>query len=363
MDVSERYRGCLLGLAVGDAMGYTIDDKSWEEIQENYGPEGLLGYDLQETEYATVTSYTQIAAYLSNGLLMSISRGKPDHMRYCKLALREWTRSQQFYRDPEKTLCWIAKFPQFRRRRCRDARMLDNLRLEAYGTMSSPKNNNSAPGSLTAAVAAGMFYHPKRIAPEQVGPLAGELIAMTHGNPDAFLSGVVLAYVITGILQEPDCPLQEQFAQAIAVMDGLFRSRFPQTERLARQFRKAIALARQESVSAQEGMERLQCLDGAQCLAGAMFACLRSPEDFDAAMITAVNHSGISAAVGAVTGAILGAKLGEEALPPFYLESLECGDLLRILAEDMACGTPALGLFDDAWDHKYVQGLPPEGVI
>ena len=40
------YRGCLLGLAVGDAMGYTVDSRSWREIQEDYGPNGLLGYDL-----------------------------------------------------------------------------------------------------------------------------------------------------------------------------------------------------------------------------------------------------------------------------------------------------------------------------
>ena len=37
------YRGCLLGMAVGDAMGYTVDNKSWQEIREDYGPNGLLG--------------------------------------------------------------------------------------------------------------------------------------------------------------------------------------------------------------------------------------------------------------------------------------------------------------------------------
>ena len=47
MAVSQSsYRGCLLGLAVGDAMGYTVDSRSWQEIQEDYGPNGLLGYDL-----------------------------------------------------------------------------------------------------------------------------------------------------------------------------------------------------------------------------------------------------------------------------------------------------------------------------
>ena len=57
--VSRRssYRGCLLGLAVGDAMGYTIDTKSWAEIQEDYGPNGLLGYDLVNG-YAEVSSHT-----------------------------------------------------------------------------------------------------------------------------------------------------------------------------------------------------------------------------------------------------------------------------------------------------------------
>ena len=45
-------------------------------------------------------------------------------------------------------------------------------------------------------------------------------------------------------------------------------------------------------------------------------------------MITAVNHSGYSSAVGAITGAILGAKMGYSALPDFYVESLEPVDAL-----------------------------------
>lgn len=357
------YRGCLLGMAIGDAMGYTIDGKTWDEIQENYGPNGLLGYDLQEFEYAQITSYTQFAAFLCNGLLLSVSRGKVDYLRYVKLALKEWTRSQHFYRDPENSLCWLAKLPQFRRKQCRDARMLDTLRLESFGSMQSPKNSNAAPGAITAAAAVAMFYNEKRLTPEQVGTLTGELIALTHGNPTTFLSGVVLAYAITGILQEPDVPLADQFQQAIAVMSGQFRGQFFQAEELAMQLRRAISLAKSGTVSVQEGMEQLGCMDAPQCLAGAIFACLCYPNDFDSAIITAVNHSGFSAAVGAITGAILGAKLGEDALPDFYLESLDCVEPLQYLAEDMVSGAPALDIFDDSWDHKYVQGLPPEGMI
>ncbi len=357
------YRGCLLGMAVGDALGYTIDHMTLLEIRESYGPNGLLGYDLQDAEFAPVTSYTQIAAYLSNALLLSVSRGKGDYLRYVKLGLREWTRSQHFYRDPEASFCWVTKCPQFRRRHCRDARMLDNLRLEYYGAPETPRNDNNAPGAITAAVAVGAFYNPRRLTPEQVGLLTAQIIALTHGNPEAFLCGVVLSYAIAGILQEPELSLRTQLEQAIAAMDGQFRARFPVAEELAKQLRGAIALAESHTVEAEEGMEQLRCMDAPGVLAGAIFACLHSPDDFDRAMITAVNHSGLSAAVGAVTGAILGARLGEEALPQFYLESLECASALQVLGEDLACATPTLGLFDDAWDHKYVQGLPPEGVI
>ncbi len=361
-EMFSAYRGCLLGMAIGDAMGYTVDDKTFQEIQALYGPNGLLGYDLQDSEFAQVSSYTQTAAFLCNGFLLAVSRGKTDYLRFSKVALKEWARSQQFYRDPEESYCWLAKLPQFRRRNCRDARMLSTLRLEQFGTIDSPQNHNNAPGAITAAVATAMFYNDKRLTPQQVGILAGELIALTHGDPETFLSGVVLAYTLTGILQEPNVPLMDQFLQAIAVMDGQFRSRFFQAEELAMQLRRAISLAKSGVVSPQEGMEQLECMDASSCLAGAIFACLMYPNDFDSAIITAVNHSGLSAATGAITGAIMGAKLGEASLPEFYLESLECGDTLGILAEDIVSATPTLSVFDDSWDHKYVQGLPPESI-
>ena len=358
-DNAQNYRGCLLGLAVGDAMGYTIDEKTWEEIQQSYGPNGLLGYDLQNEEYAQVTSHTQIAAYLCNGLLLSVSRSRGDHLRYSKLALKEWTRSQQFYRDPEKTYCWIAKLPMFRQNHCCDTQMLKSHRKEMFGTLEELVGENSAPGAMTAAVATAMFYNPRRMEAEQVGTLTAQLIALTHGNPETILSGVVLAYALTAILQEPEQALDKQFKQAIAVMEGQFGSQFPQAESLAQYLRMIIDMALEGEQFPQAGMEQMRCVDADQCLAGAMFATLTCPGDFDTAIITAVNHSGASAAVGAMVGAILGAKLGEGALPEFYLESLECCEPLRVLATDIVCATPALGLFDETWDDKYTQGNVP----
>ena len=90
------YRGCLLGMAVGDAMGYPVDKKSWDEICEDYGPNALLGYDLVNGS-ADITSHTQMAAFVCNGLLLGVIRGNPDkYSRFMAMSLREWAKSQQF---------------------------------------------------------------------------------------------------------------------------------------------------------------------------------------------------------------------------------------------------------------------------
>ena len=356
----SRYRGCLLGMAIGDAMGFPVDDMSLGEIWDTYGPDGLQGYDLQESEYACISSYSQIAAYLCNGFLLAISRGKADYLRFATTALSEWVRGQQYYRDPEQSLCWISKIPAFRSRHCRDPRMLSCLRLEQYGSTERSTNDNSMPGAITAAVATAMYYNEKRLKPHQVGGVTAEIVSLTHGNPEAFLSAVVLAYAITGILQEPSLPLADQFMMAIEAMDGQFRNRFIQAEELAVELKRAIAFAKSGTAEPREGMEQLECTDAAQCLSGAIFACLMHPNDFDSAIVTAVNHSGKSSATGAMVGAILGARVGVDALPDFYLENLECAEALSLLSDDMVRATPTLSVFDDSWDHKYVQGLPPE---
>ena len=353
----DAYRGCLLGLAVGDAMGMPVDDMTWEKIQENYGPHGLLGYDLR-SDYAEITSYTQVAAYICNALLLSVSRGKGDKkLDFAKLGLREWTRSQQFARDPESSYCWVAKLPAFRRRHCRDARMLDTLRLAAMGFPEKGPNKYNTPGSLTAAIAVGMFYNSQRMTPPQIGELAAQIVSITHGDPTAFLSAAVLAYAITGILMEPVMPLEEQFTAAIAAMDHQFRGKYSEAYTVSQMLTAAVERAKAAEPMGQV-MESLECYSAMNCLAGSIYAAVANQSDFDTAMITAVNHSGYSSAVAGITGAILGAKMGYAALPDFYLESLEPVKALCTLADDMVSFTPTKGLFDDDWDQKYVQGMP-----
>ena len=355
---SVSYRGCLLGLAVGDAMGYSVDKKTWGEICQDYGPNGLLGYDLANGS-ADVTSYTQLTAFMCNGLLLGLTRGNPGlYSRYMALAMQEWAKSQQFRVNPEKTACWVAQVPELRRRHCMDTRMLDALSRETYGTPEKPGLVSNTPGALTAALAVGLCYEPEKIEPLQIGTLGTEAVAFTHGDPEAFLCGAFIAYCLAGILMEPDCPLPEQFAHAMDAITEQFGGQYPQVQVICEKIRYAQTLSRDLQITPLAAMTLLQCTTAAECLAGAVYAATIHPGNFDEAMIVSVNHSGRSAAVGALTGAFLGAKLGADALPEFYLESLDVLPVLEELANDLVERRQASRIFDDSWDQKYVQGLP-----
>lgn len=351
------WRGCLLGLAVGDAMGYTVDKKSWAEICEDYGPNGLLGYDLVNG-YADATSYSQLAAFVANGLLVAATRNQPEsYVKYLAIAQREWLKSQQYRGAEEKTACWMAQVPQMRRRHCMDTRMLDVLGRETLGTPENPSNYDDGPAAITTAIGVGVFFDPARMEPRQIGTLATAAMAMTHGSPEAILSAAVLAYSIAGILQAPELSLAEQFLQAADAVQQQFGKEFLQTKTVVSRVREAIELSAKADISPREAMEQLRCRSCLECLAAGIYASCTCAHDFDAGMIVSVNHSGRSAAVGAITGAILGARLGVDALPDFYLESLEAAPVLDQLAQDLAMGRQS-AIFDDSWDQKYVQGLP-----
>lgn len=359
----NRLCGCLMGMAVGDAMGAAVEKKSYEEICETYGPAGLLGYDTVNG-LAEITSYTQVAAFALNGLLLGITRGQThDAMSYVTMALKEWASVQHFPKDPHRRNCWLRGIAAFRRRKCMDPRTLDALTRDVLGTPKRPSNQADGPGTLPVAVAMGLYFHPERLQFHQIGVLGAQTVALTHGEQSAFLSGSVLAYVIAAILNDPEGQLEAHFRLAAQVVADQFGKDFPQALRLQKLLEEVIDKAKDPTRKHVEMMEAIGCNSAERVLAGAMYAVLAGRGDFDASAIIAVNHSGKSAAVGAVTGAILGAKLGREALPEFYLECLEAAPVLQELATDLHnCNIKpgAKRLYDMEWDRKYTHGLPVE---
>ena len=358
------YRGCLLGLAVGDAMGYTVNSHSLKEIQEDYGPNGLQGYD-PVNGYADITSCTQLTAFTANGLLYGITMGRSKgtmspFINYIARSHWEWATSQAMMDRPARPVCWIFREKEMCRRHCIDTRMKEVILRKQFGTPEERYNSMTTASTLPAAVGAALFYDPADMEKGEITRLGMEAVALTHGDPMAFLPGAAVTELVTAALLKPTQPLQEQIEGAMAD----FTARFdPEYHRYISQInnlvKMAVSMSRDPKISPMEAMERLQCRTGAQVLAGVVYALLCGGEDFDSSLIIAVNHSGASAVAGALVGAVLGARLGLEALPEFYLECLECRDILQELADDLYQGCPIESgdvFFDDEWDGKYCHG-------
>ncbi|WP_346798039.1 ADP-ribosylglycohydrolase family protein [Halomonas sp. Bachu 37] len=64
-----RFRGCLLGGAVGDALGASVEFLSPAEILERFGSEGITDYAPIYGGLGRITDDTQMTLFTADGLL------------------------------------------------------------------------------------------------------------------------------------------------------------------------------------------------------------------------------------------------------------------------------------------------------
>lgn len=63
-----KYRGCLIGGAVGDALGYPVEFMSYDAIKEKFGDVGITEYVLKDG-VAEISDDTQMTLFTATGLL------------------------------------------------------------------------------------------------------------------------------------------------------------------------------------------------------------------------------------------------------------------------------------------------------
>ncbi|MDE7309981.1 MAG: ADP-ribosylglycohydrolase family protein [Lachnospiraceae bacterium] len=72
----DKIRGCLIGGAAGDALGYPVEFFSWREIQERFGSDGITEYQIDsQTGKALISDDTQMTLFTANGILYGYTRG------------------------------------------------------------------------------------------------------------------------------------------------------------------------------------------------------------------------------------------------------------------------------------------------
>lgn len=334
-EMLDRYRGCLLGGAVGDALGYPVEFMREDAIRGKYGPKGILTLK-QAGSPALISDDTQMTLFATNAIVYAKQENKPlDECLW--LAYREWLGTQGDTRrmdNPDDPVMWIYRVERLHAQRAPGNSCLNAIRTSPTGgTMHKPVNNSKGCGTVMRAAPFGLAVSAADCRGDgntAVHKMAACDAALTHGHPLAWASSSLLAQIVFYIVQQ----YPERGYRLEQVIPHV---RFPGDETAHKLLERAVKLALDPSVSDLDGIHALgEGWVAEEALAIAVFCAVRYQNDFAAAIRAAVNHKGDSDSTGAICGNILGAWLGKEAVArAFDLEHLELRDLVEKMADQL----------------------------
>jgi ADP-ribosyl-[dinitrogen reductase] hydrolase len=297
-DLRDRFRGALLGLAVGEALGAPAEFLSAEQVVERYGfITEMIGGGCHDVAPGQTTDATDMTLRLAQSLAERGDHDPEDVMR----RYREWFEGHP--RDVSLTvrtvlLSYHAGTPW------------DLASRRAYEVLGHPVAGN---GSLMRCAPLALLFHAD--AARRREAMEGESM-LTHFDRLAGWAcvafGDLLAAALHGRLQE----------ELPAIADDLE----DEDRRISAALRDA-ALAEPEEVQNSAFV--------VDSLRTALWAVLRSAT-FEETICLVVNLGDDADTVGAVTGALAGALYGEAGIPARWLAPLGLREPLRAVADRLA---------------------------
>jgi ADP-ribosyl-[dinitrogen reductase] hydrolase len=349
-DIDERARGCMLGGAVGDALGAPVEFLSLQHIRNQFGPAGLVDFAPAYGKCGAITHDTQMALFTADGLLRGEAErrrsGSADFVRAVHQAYLRWLLTQQeasshkFF--PQATrremLGWLYRLKPLRSRRAPGTTCILGLRNDVMGTIERPINSSKGCGGLMRVAPVGIFFEDPEVAFE----MGARLAAMTHGHPSGYLAAGTFSALIHLLVCGKSLEVSLDGATTI------LRKYKAHEECL-----HALERARHEAAAGEPSPDAVEGLGSGwvaeEALAISVFASLSAERDYARGVLLAVNHSGDSDSTASIAGSILGSKLGAGAIPVRWLQQLELKDAIEQIAADLN-----LKFIDDpGWGNKY----------
>jgi len=363
----DKYRGCLIGGAVGDALGYAVEFMSEGEIFSKYGINGITEYELVN-DVARISDDTQMTMFTANGLLFTATRGKLRGIAAgveCYIAdfYRDWYFTQiMSFSEYKKTknineceTSWLINVPELFCARAPGNTCLSAILSGKRGSIEEPINNSKGCGGVMRVAPIGLYYD---ISDEYLGETdmdGARVAALTHGHELGYIPAAALVHIIQ-LVAHREISVKEAVISAIEKTAELFVNA-KHIKYFTALMNKAVRLAETEI----DNLKAIHSLGegwvAEETLAIAVYCAIKYSENFEKAIITSVNHSGDSDSTGAVTGNILGAYLGFERIPKRFVDKLELKDIIIELADDLYNDCKLdwySNKHDEIWEHKYL---------
>lgn len=348
----NKIRGCLIGGAVGDALGYQI------EFTKNIKDKEFTKY---KDDYGIISDDTQMTLFTANGLLWGQTRWslrgiapKPEVAIY--YAYLDWLETQVPYKVNSDSVTWIKKIKELNVERAPGLTCINSLSNRIMGTLKQPINDSKGCGGVMRVAPIGLYLRNAELA----GEVGAEAAAITHGHIYSSMASFVFAAMIN-ILLKTDIAIEYALEEALALMRDFFKSKKICRRKHLKGFIKIMQQAVDLSKKDMSDIEAVSQLGtgsvAEECLSIAIYSCLKHPDSFQDAIVCAVNHDGDSDSTGAVAGNIMGVKLGYAAIPIYYSSNLELRDVILEIANDLAVDMPVSQYSsnnDKYWMSKYV---------
>lgn len=296
MNLLSRQRGCLLGLACGDAVGTTVEFRprgSFAPVTDMVGggPFGLPA--------GAWTDDTSMALCLAASLAEARGFDPLDQM-------------QRYVR-------WCEQGYLSSTGECFDIGTTVSAALRTFQSTGKPFSGDPSPraagnGCIMRLAPVPIYFYPD---PDATRHWAGESSRTTHGAAECIESCQLLAAMIHAALEGGD-------KDRILFGHGAESQESPKVRSIA-----AGEYRAKDSGQISGSGYVIHCLEAAAW-------CFWRTDSFRDAVLEAVNLGDDADTTGAVVGQIAGAFYGEEGIPAEWLQRLTMADEIRNLADRLA---------------------------
>lgn len=347
VSLKDKFVAALLGGAIGDALGYTVEFMSRMEILTRFGANGITTLEVDRCSgKALISDDTQMTLFTADGLLWADHRGKDrdrDHSRNTYPAssglypsYMRWHFTQQGEVATTREEMWLEVQPHEK-----DFRLFDQKELFArrapgntcltalgsgtMGTVESPLNESKGCGGVMRVAPVGLFLHDD---PAQAFRVGVEAAAITHGHPSGYLAAGAFAAIIAELING------KELSEGVETARWLLKE-YRYYEETSQALERAVIFAKGTERPDDAITELGEGWVAEEALAIGLY-CAMKRRDFRAALIMSVNHNGDSDSTGAICGSFLGAYGGTGVLPKEWVEAIELRSVIETMGLRLA---------------------------
>ena len=334
----DKFRGCLFGGAVGDALGYPVEFIEYKQIQQIYGKNGITSFELNNN-IAEISDDTQMTLFTANGLLVRTTRGTlrgiagtPED--YCWSCYKSWYKIQNAnINDRKINYPWLIRVPELYNSRAPGNTIINALNDNIQGTIDKPINNSKGCGGVMRVAPIGLYFETDNW--NNLIILGAKNAALTHGHDLGYIPAGALVYIINAIIfSKENITLEDIIINCISQIQEIFKEKTHIQE-----FISIMKLAIKLSKSNIDDYEAISSIGlgwvAEEALAIAIYCSLKYKHNFEEAIIASVNHDGDSDSTGSITGNIIGTLLGYNNIPEKFKTNIELKDIIMEIAEDL----------------------------